>query len=515
MAKFDVTNLFGVDIGFAYFNVIELIDALGIKNDVLKSKRVASLIKQHSAKHHIVTIAIRQVTLAELKPILNSKFLPFDPYFQVGDMHTAERERLYEAEEKLLFICWSLATGKSIKGLKRLKPDFNTRDWREMYVAGRSLYQLFRQILNDNTREYVLDYKQGNVDEDGRVNQPASVSAPPTPHGGISETTSLATGVIARPDRALSIEPTPYTKEIPVALRLMTQGTALIQEQVALLQTGKALDYPKLSGFVQKLIASHERNPYALLSLRHNKSEDAYLAQHTLGCAVLACHLAKGLELEPRYVEVISIAALLFDIGRFKLPAPIVNKAGKLSEAEYSLMRKHVHFGEGLLQVTPSIPKVVYQMLWDHHERVDGSGYPNGKEGGEISVYGKIGAIVDAYDSMTSEQAFKHSITPSGALRKMSKESGLAFDKKLLELFIKSLGSVPVGSCVELSNGRLGFVLTLNKQLKPSLVRQVYSLPTKTFIPAADIPVDRNEDVSISKIILPSDYDLRFVDHIS
>lgn len=509
MAKFDVTNLFGVDIGFAYFNVIELIDALGIKNEVLKSRRVASLIKQHSDKHHIVTIAIRQVTLTELKPVLNERFLPFDPYFESGQLHSGDRDRQYEVEDKLLLICWSLATGKSIKSLKRLKPDFSTREWREMYISGRSLYQLFRQILNDHTREYVLDYKQGNVDEDGRVNHLGSITPEPEKRVDVSVSTPL------KSNRGLSVEPTPYVKEIQVAVRLMGQGTSLVQEQVVLLKSGKALDFKKLDDFIQKLVASHERNPYALLSLRHNKSEEAYLAQHTLGCAVLACHLTKALELDKRYVDVITLAALLFDVGRFKLPDPIINKTGKLSEVEYSLMRKHVNFGEGLLHSTPNIPKVVYQMLWDHHERIDGSGYPNGKEGDEISVYGKIGAIVDAYDSMTSEQPYKHSITPSGALRKMSKESGLAFDRDLLELFIKSLGVVPVGSCVELSNGRLGFVLTLNKSLRPALVRQVYSLLTKTFVASSDIALDRNDDVTISKIILPSDYNLRFVDHIS
>ena len=507
MAKFDITKLFGIDVNFAFFNVIELIDALGVKSEILNSKRVSGLIKQHGIKHHIVTIAIRQVVLGELKPILNGKFLPFDPYFQDGELHTSDRERLYETEEKLLLICWSLALGKSIKSLKRLKSDFNTREWRSMYAAGKSLYQLFRQMLNDTTREYVLDYKQGNVDSDGRVTRDDR-------EGLEASDRTDGAAVIPRVPRSVSVAATPFSKELQTSINLMSQGVKLVTQEIERLQQGQPLRLEELLEYCRKLIASHQRNPYALLVLRHVRSGTDYLAEHTVSCAVLACHLAKVLELGERYIEFITLGALVFDFGRFKIPTPMQNKQGKLTEAEFALMRKHIHLGENLLKQSPSVPKVVYQMLWDHHERIDGAGYPNGKQDDEISVYGKIGAIVDAYDSMTSAQAFKAPITPAGALRKMQKESGLAFDKELFRLFSFSLGPVPVGSCVELSNGRLAFVLTLNKSLRPALVRQVYSLSTKTFIAAADLPLGQSQDVSIVQVVLPSDYDLSFVDHI-
>ena len=510
MAKFDITTLFGVDVNFAFFNVLELVDALGIKADILNSKRVSSLIKVHGNKHHIVTIAIRQVTLAELKPHLNGQFLAYDPYFQAESLHSSQRERLYEAEEKLLLICWSLAIGKSVKSLKRLRRDFNTREWRDMYQSGKSLYLLFRQILNDSTREYVLDYKSGNVDEDGRSTQGSSATVTADP----SHTKAVQAPKDAKKERLYSFEPTPFRKELQTALDLVAQGAKLMTEEVVLLQQGRPLRLDKLTEFCRKLIASHQRNPYPLLVLRHVRSDDDYLAEHTLACAVLACHLAKKLDLGDRYIEVITLGALLFDCGRFKIPAPILKKEGKLTDGEFDLMRKHIYFGESLLKGQESIPKVVYQMLQDHHERVDGAGYPNGKAGDEISIYGRIGAIVDAYDSMTSAQPFKSPITPAGALRKMQKEAGLAFDKELFRLFAQSLGPVPVGSCVELSNGRLAFVLTLNKSLRPALVRQVYSLSTKTFVSAVDVALDQNQDISIVKVVLPADYDLRFVDHI-
>ncbi|WP_410506492.1 HD-GYP domain-containing protein [Marinomonas sp. GJ51-6] len=183
------------------------------------------------------------------------------------------------------------------------------------------------------------------------------------------------------------------------------------------------------------------------------------------------------------------------------------------------MFRKHIQFGEQILQKCEGIPKAVYQMLYDHHEKVDGSGYPEGKQDKEISVYGKVAAIIDAYDAMTSDQAHKSSMGPIEAWRKMREESGLAFDKELLSVFLKHIGNVPVGSCVALSNGRVGFVLTLNKVFQPSLVRQVYSLTNKSFIEPTDIELNKfanlRAEVVIEKEVDPKSLKLQFIDHIS
>ena len=267
--------------------------------------------------------------------------------------------------------------------------------------------------------------------------------------------------------------------------------------------------------YCDKLIASHTRNSNALLAIRHIKEPEQYMTQHAIGAAVLACHLAKALQLADNYIQAITLGALLFDMGRFKLPLPLINKTGKLSESEFSLIRKHVHFGEQMLQYVNDVPSVVYKMLWDHHEKVDGSGYPNGKVDEEISVYGKIGAIVDAYDSMTSEQIHKTSMGPIAARTQIKKEAGLAFDRQLAALFLKSIGQIPVGSCVQLSNGRIGFVLTLNKDMRPATIRQVYSLSSKAFISDTDIQLDKTPDITLVRSLKPESIGVQFINHIA
>lgn len=500
MAKFNVMSLFGVNVDFAYFNIYEIIDALGLRKEILRTLRVANLIKKHGKKHHIVSIVMRQVALAELKPTLNGELLPYDSSFQDIKVTRTDYERQYEAQEKLILLCYSLAHGKSVTSVKRLKGDEFSKIAREFRAKGKSLYDYFRSILNDNTRDYVLSYKAGELGYDSVEREAKEVSG---------EKTKKVVEV------KKAIAPTPFGKEITTAVELMSQGVEFITSQVKNVFNGASLDLSGLRAYCQKLSDSYDRNPNALLAVRYVQNTEDYIAQHSVACAILACHLAKALQLESKYVNVIAIGALVFDLGRFKLPTPLTQKSGKFTDAEFQLMRKHLQFGEIILSAGNNIPKVIYQMLWEHHERIDGTGYPHGKIDNEISVYGKIGAIVDAYDSLTSEQAHKAPLTPTDALKKMRSEAGLAFDEKLMALFINSIGAVPVGSCVELSNGRIAFVLTLNNKRQPSLVRQVYSLSSKSFISAVDLALDKNGDVRIVKVVLPSNYNLHFVDHVA
>lgn len=512
MAKFDVDDLFGVNIDFAYFNASEIVATFGLSKEVLQSKRVKGLIAQHGRKHRIVSIAIRQVMLSTLQPFLDEKFLPYDSSYVDDALHINPTERRYEAEEKLLYLALSLATGRSVVSLKRLGEKASTKETRAFYGRGRSLYQYLRQTLNDHTRDYIMRYKEGEAEKAGSMAERVPNDAPDKPSK--PSNTSPKAGKFKK-NSATQPAPVSFDKEVQTALSLQEQGNELIAEQARSAVSGSPMDSEALHSFNRKLIDSYLRNPNALLCVRHIQNSDDYIAQHSFGCAVLGCHLANVLQLDEKYVEVITLGALLFDVGRFKLPPPLTNKAGKLSEAEFALMRKHLQFGEGVLKQAPQLPKVVYQMLWEHHERIDGAGYPQGKVDKEISSYGRIGAIVDAYDSMTSEQTFKAAMMPTQALKRMRSESGLAFDEKILQLFLSSLGRVPVGSCVSLTNGRLAFVLTLNQQKFPSLVRQVYSLSSKSYIPPTDIFIDKTPDTRVDKVVAPADYGLRFVDHIS
>ncbi|MEP3350890.1 MAG: HD domain-containing phosphohydrolase [Marinomonas sp.] len=520
MSAFNVESCFGADINVGYFNIDEILDIMEIKPKVLNSKRVKTLIGLHGRKERVVSIAMRQVAFDVLSSTLDAPFLPYDPYYANDHkLLNSRRERLYDAQERFLFLCMSIATGRSVKSLKKLQPDFNTKELRAKHTRKQSLFRYFRQELNEHTRDYILSYK-ARMNDEGEGKSSAEASAAETPKSTPEVTQSEAKASVARQKHIESkYIPTSFDDETVTAFKLFKDGHILLSAQVELFKRGEQLEILELMKFCRRLIDSHTRNNFSLMAIRHIKDASTYLEQHAMGMAVLGIHFAKALKLSSAYMEVICLGALLFDLGRFRLPSAMMSKTTKMTSGEFDLFRKHIQFGEQILQKCEGIPKAVYQMLYDHHEKVDGSGYPEGKQDKEISVYGKIAAIIDAYDAMTSEQPHKPSMGPIKAWRKMREESGLAFDKELLSVFLKHIGNVPVGSCVALSNGRVGFVLTLNKAFQPSLVRQVYSLTNKSFIEPSDIELNKSAhlrtEVVIEKEVDPQSLKLQFIDHIS
>ncbi|WP_233402919.1 HD-GYP domain-containing protein [Marinomonas transparens] len=494
----------------------EILDIFGIKKEVMDNKRVKSLIKIHGRKERIVNIAVRQVTFDVLRSVLDSEFLPYDAYFNDDKLLTSRRERLYDAQERFLFLCLSIANGKSVRSLKKLNRDFSTKELRSKFARGKGkdkgLFRYFRQELDENTREYILSYKAKGSGVEGLAR--AGVSSRTEPAFD-----KEALGSEKKTQREIKVFSTSFDDEVITALKLFKDGNLLLSTQMELFKRGELLDTPELKKFCKRLITSYSRNPFALMAIRHIKEVSSYLVLHAMGMAVLGIHFAKTMKLQDAYVEAIALGALLFDLGRFRLPAAMVNKSTKMTAGEFDLFRKHIQFGSQILHKCENLPKVVFQMLEDHHEKIDGSGYPNGKQDQEISVYGKIAAIIDAYDAMTSEQPHKDSMEPIKACQQMLKESGLAFDETLLSVFLKSIGRVPVGSCVLLSNGRVGFVLTLNKSFQPALIRQVYSMTNKSFIASTDIELNKVanviDDVVVEKDVSPQSLGLQFINHIS
>ena len=515
MSAFKMESCFGADINVGYFDMEEILGILDIKDKVLGSKRVQSLIGTHGRKDRIVGVAMRQVAFDELRLTLDSEFLPHDPYFSDDKLLNSRRERLYDAQERFLILCISIASGRSVRSLKKLNPDLNTKELRSKRGRDQSLFRYFRQELNEQTREYILSYKalmdkngDGKAGDVSNAN-PATEVEQHAPKVATVKKVSIGSKCI----------PTSFDDETVTALKIFQDGHSLLSTQVERFKRGEQLEMLELMKFCRRLIESHTRNNFSLMAIRHIKNSSIYLEQHAMGMAVLGIHFAKAIKLSSAYVEAISLGALLFDLGRFRLPMAMVTKTTKMTSSEFDLFRKHIQFGEQILQKCEGVPKAVYQMLSDHHEKVDGSGYPAGKQDQEISVYGKIAAIIDAYDAMTSEQPHKPSMGPIKAYQQMQKESGLAFDKQLLTVFLKSIGSTPVGSCVSLSNGRVGFVLTLNKSFQPSLVRQVYSMTNKAFIESSDIELNKSAnlrtEVVIDGEVDPQTLDLQFINHIS
>jgi putative nucleotidyltransferase with HDIG domain len=238
---------------------------------------------------------------------------------------------------------------------------------------------------------------------------------------------------------------------------------------------GMKLDLPQVEVVVDKLTESVLRNRHALVSLTRIKNKDEYTYLHSLSVSALCISFANHLGLDAKQIKALGVGGLLHDIGKINVPLELLNKPNALTEAEFEIMKSHVAHGERILQDTHGIDEFSICVCRHHHERLDGTGYPNGLKGGEISEFGQIGAIVDIYDALSSERSYKSALPPTDVLKKLFEWSGCYLNRSLVEQFVLHMGIYPVGSLVRLRSGFIGVVVEQGERsLLDPVVRAVY-----------------------------------------
>jgi HD-GYP domain-containing protein (c-di-GMP phosphodiesterase class II) len=209
--------------------------------------------------------------------------------------------------------------------------------------------------------------------------------------------------------------------------------------------------------------------------------------------------LAKQLELDEAQTRVCGMAGLLHDLGKVAMPPEVLNKPGKLTEAEFDIIKTHPTEGYKMLKASPGVDAVSLDVVLHHHEKMDGSGYPEQLKGDAISLYAKMGAVCDVYDAITSNRPYKSGWDPAESLRKMAEWAKGHFDPKVFQAFVKSMGIYPVGSLVRLTSGRIGVVTEQSPlSLTMPLVKVFYS--TKSNMRLVPFVVDLSRPKVVEKI---------------
>ena len=221
---------------------------------------------------------------------------------------------------------------------------------------------------------------------------------------------------------------------------------------------GKSLDAKDALSVVEEISASVMRNPGALIGLARMKSKDQYTYMHSVAVCALMISLARTLGLGDEQIRQAGMAGLLHDVGKMMMPLEVLNKPGKLTDEEFSLIKNHPVEGHKMLQAGIGISETVLDVCLHHHEKVDGRGYPDRLGNEQISVYAKMGAVCDVYDAVTSDRPYKDGWEPAEAIRKMAEWTG-HFDQVVFHAFVKSIGIYPVGSLVRLESDRLGVIV--------------------------------------------------------
>ncbi|NQD38151.1 HD-GYP domain-containing protein [Permianibacter sp. IMCC34836] len=261
-------------------------------------------------------------------------------------------------------------------------------------------------------------------------------------------------------------------EELPDARKVHARGSSLVRGFMDDIRFGRVLNVKAIEEGVADTVDSVLRNPDAMMWLAQLRKKDASHEQHCLNACILAVTFGRHLGLPRDELQKLGICALLHDVGKLQIPDAVLNKTGPLSEAELATMRKHTDFGRVILMSARELYHGAIDVAHSHHEWVDGTGYPRGLNGGQISPFAKIIAIVDTYDDIIGEHVYRGERTAFEALKEINAGRGKQFDESLVKHFIDMIGVFPVGSIVELGSGEVGIVLaqTPNKPMLPRVV---------------------------------------------
>jgi HD-GYP domain-containing protein (c-di-GMP phosphodiesterase class II) len=271
-----------------------------------------------------------------------------------------------------------------------------------------------------------------------------------------------------------------FSTEIKTAKKVSSKLSGDYKQLLSDLQSGREVDIEVVKAGVSDMVESVIKNPSAMMWIIQLKKLDEYSYSRALGTSVWCATFGRHLGLEKEAINQLALGGLLLDIGKSRLPPHLLKNNGELTEEEARQMHEHVDLGIKILVSSPLSPsgeKVsmdVMQMIATHHERADGSGYPQGLLNKDIPIYGRIAGIVDSYDAMTSERPYIKAgqSAPHDAIAELYELRDTRFQAELVEQFIQTVGLYPTGSLVELSTGQVGAVVAINglRRLRPTLM---------------------------------------------
>ena len=300
----------------------------------------------------------------------------------------------------------------------------------------------------------------------------------------------------------------PLAAELVKAESLYQQGIVLQKSLYDAVQEGTPFDDFVPAEFARALVGSLDRNPDALLLLSRIREKDTYLLEHSLNVGILSAHFARSLGMSQPEIEAAANSGLLHDLGKIKIPDEILHKPGRLTEDEMDVMKKHVEYGVDFLSAM-NLDEGLIRVVSEHHERLDGLGYPKRLKGEEISYNGRILAITDMYDALTADRCYKAGMPSQKALQILMKDSETKLDATLLQQFIKCIGIYPLGSLVELSNQRVAMVMNQNdKQPLRPVVKAFYSISGGHYITPKDVDLSKDLQINIVKAVTPAQYNI-------
>jgi HD-GYP domain-containing protein (c-di-GMP phosphodiesterase class II) len=310
-------------------------------------------------------------------------------------------------------------------------------------------------------------------------------------------------------------EALPVEDEIAVIYPIYEKSQLATKEMFEALALDHEIDLTKIHESLDGMVESIERNPDALLWLAKLKQTDDYSYNHAMSVSIMLMALANFMSLPKKQVKDIGLAGLLQDIGKVKIPTELLHKQNKITHDEFEILKKHVEHALALLEATESISSTVILTVSQHHERIDGSGYPYKLSGNQISLTGQMAGLIDTYCALTTNKVYAKGVYNQIALEEIHSLRGFKFNGVLIDQLVQFLGMYPVSSLVELNSGEVGVVIQQNsvRRLLPRIMVLLNPDKTRNEYPAIINLINSpltptGEPYKIVRGLPPDSYDL-------
>ena len=335
-----------------------------------------------------------------------------------------------------------------------------------------------RKVRNAGIRGVTIDCGKGlDVDDAPTVEEAAAVVE--------AEVAAIA----AKPVAPLR---TTLAEEFDRAVAIRRQAAGLVKTVMQDARLGKAVELDKVSPVVENITASILRNASALLGLSYIKNKDDYTFLHSVSVCTLLVAFCRSRKMDDETIYQAGIGGLLHDTGKALVPDHILNKPGRLTDEEFEIVRRHPRDGYDILCRSPEIGAIPLDITLHHHERRDGTGYPDRQGAEQISELAQMAAIVDVYDAITADRCYHKGMPAAEALRKMYEWSKFHFNPTLTQEFMRCVGIYPVGTMVLLESGRLGVVVEPHEtSLLTPKVNVFFSTKSQIYIKPETVDLSR------------------------
>lgn len=283
-------------------------------------------------------------------------------------------------------------------------------------------------------------------------------------------------GLMGKLSRVINRQPPPkpdnsFPRALKSSIENRVQTTRLVKSIMADIRLGKSIDTPAAKEAVEACVDNVMMNQDASLLLTRLRNKDEYTSEHSLNVAIISIAFGRQLGMNREELNVVGLCGLLHDMGKMLTPKEILTKPGQLTPEEMEIMKRHPTDGRDILLDTRDVMDRVIDTAFGHHERLNGQGYPRGVSGNQIPLHTRIVTIADVFDAITGDRVYRQGETAETALGILHKNAGTAFDEALVTKFIQTIGTYPLGTIIELTNGEVGIVVDNNPRhrLRPKI----------------------------------------------